>query len=318
MSEPSGKTLQRRHVEALVSIADHGSVHRAAAALGMPQPALSRLLADAEARLGGRVFDRSVHGSKPTLRGKTVLAQARFLLRGLQRLDQAIDASGPVVKLGCIPRAMHTLMPHLLTRVHGGADAQEGHGDAPALRMSVIEDSSIRLFESLRQEGLDFAVMRHESGPAGIGKDFAVERLYDERPLIVCGAGNAALGPGPIALAELAEREWILPSAQTTSRAMLERFWVRHRLPALRSVIETRTFESNLALVAETPFISVVPEFIARRHARLGLIRILDVRPAFPSNPVMLVYNHAAKGDAVLESFRQTVHAAARDARKGF
>lgn len=316
MPATSVKPLQRRHVEAVVAIADHGSVHRAATALGMPQPALSRLLAEAETRLGGRLFDRSVHGSKPTLRGRTVLAQARFALHSMQRLDHAMDASGPVVRLGCIPRAMHTLMPHLLTRLHRREAPDGRQGPEPALRISVVEDSSMRLFAALREEELDFAVMRHESGPSGIGKEFAVERLYDERALIVCGRANTGLGAGPVALAELAGHEWILPSPQTTSRAMLERFWARHRLPALRSVIETRTFESNLALVAETPFISVVPEFIARRYERLGLVRILDVRPAFPANPVMLVCSHEARGDAVLELFRGMVHEAARGARK--
>lgn len=314
MSVPIKKPLQRRHIEALVSIADHGSVHRAAIDLGVPQPALSRLLAEAEDRLGGRVFERSVHGSTPTARGLTVLTQARFVLRGIERLDKVIDASGSTVKLGCIPRAMHSVMPHLLNRVHSPATADQASGVAPVFRMKVIEDSSTLLFDALCKEKLDFAIMRHVAGAAGIGNEFVVERLYEERPLIVCSADNRMFADRTVSLAQLADQEWILPSPETTSRAVLDRFWTEQGLPPIRSVIETRTFESNLALVADTPFISIVPESIAHRHARLGLVRILDVRPPLPASTVMLVYNHAVKSDAVLEPFRRMVHAAAQDA----
>jgi DNA-binding transcriptional LysR family regulator len=318
MSISAKKPLQRRHIEALVSIADHGSVHRAALSLGMPQPALSRLLSEAEDRLGARVFERSVHGSKPTTRGKAVIGQARFVLRGIERLDTVIDASGSTVRLGCIPRAMHSVMPYLLNRVHSQSPEDRASSGLPVFRMNVVEDSSILLFDALYKEKLDFAIMRHVAGASGIGNNFTVERLYEERPLIVCSAENQAFGKRTIDLAILAGQEWILPSLETTSRAVLDRFWNEQGLPPIRSVIETRTFESNLALVADTPFISIVPESIARRYAGLGLIKILNVRPALPANTVMLVYNHAIKADSVLEPFRQMIHTAAQDALKNF
>lgn len=318
MTVPAKKPLQRRHIEALVSIADHSSVHRAAISLGMPQPALSRLLSEAEDRLGARVFERSVHGSKPTIRGKAVITQARFVLRGIERLDKITDASGSTVKLGCIPRAMHSVMPYLLSRVHSQSSGDHASNGLPVFRMNVIEDSSILLFDALCKEKLDFAIMRHVAGAAGISSDFMAERLYEERPLIVCSAGNRTFGKRTIDLAVLADQEWILPSLETTSRAVLDRFWNEQGLPPIRSVIETRTFESNLALVADTPFISIVPESIARRYAGLGLVKILNVRPALPASTVMLVYNHAIKADTVLEPFRQIIHAAAHDALKKF
>ncbi|MEO6986779.1 MAG: LysR family transcriptional regulator [Paralcaligenes sp.] len=284
----------------------------------MPQPALSRLLSEAEDRLGARVFERSVHGSKPTIRGNIVIGQARFVLRGIERLDKVIDASGSTVKLGCIPRAMHSVMPHLLNRVHSQSSEEHASNGLPIFRMNVIEDSSILLFDALCKEKLDFAIMRHVAGASGIGDNFTAERLYEERPLIVCSVKNQTFGKRTIDLVILANQEWILPSLETTSRAVLDRFWNEQGLPPIRSIIETRTFESNLALVADTPFISIVPESIARRYAGLGLVKILNVRPALPTNTVMLVYNRAIKADTVLEPFRQMIHAAARDALKNF
>jgi len=57
----SRQPLQRRHIEALVAVADHQSVHRAARELGMTQPAVSRLLADAEKMLGARPRRKNKH-----------------------------------------------------------------------------------------------------------------------------------------------------------------------------------------------------------------------------------------------------------------
>src|SRR3546814_16194572 len=84
--------------------------------LDVHQPTLSRLLAEAEARLGGRVFDRPVQGSSPTTLGKLILAQARFVLQGIQRLEDA-TSSGITINLGCIPRATHSIIPRLLNRI---------------------------------------------------------------------------------------------------------------------------------------------------------------------------------------------------------
>lgn len=310
------KPLQRRHIEALVAVADHGSVHRAATRLDMPQPALSRLLAEAEDRLGGRIFGRSVHGMTPTAEGIIVLAQARFTLRSIERLDRVIDPSRAAIKLGCIPRAMHSVMPHVLNRMHARPLKDQEADALPLFRLNVTEDSSAALLHQIRKEKLDFAILRHVADAAGIGHGFNVEKLYDERPVVVCSNNNPHFKSNTIRLEQLADQEWILPSMETTSREVLDKFWREQDLPSIRSVIETRTFESNLALVAETPFISIVPESFARRHERLKLIRILNVRPALPASAVMLVYNQTVKGDVLLESFRELIHAAVRDSMK--
>lgn len=178
----------------------------------------------------------------------------------------------------------------------------------------VIEDSSTQLLTDLESEKLDFAIMRHVAGAAGIGTDYVTERLYDERPLIICSATNTTFTDKTYTLEQLTKREWILPSLGTTSRAVLDRFWRENELPPIKSVIETRTFESNLALVAKTSFISIVPESIARHYGSLNLIKIIDVYPALPPSTVMLVFNQAIIDDAVCQPFRTLVHAAARDA----
>ena len=310
------KSLQRRHIEALVAVAEHGSIHCAAISMNMPQPALSRLLVEAEARLQGQIFERSVYGTRPTSQGSHVLAQARFALRSIERLDHMIDPVKIEVKLGCIPRAMHSVMPHILNRLHSRSLNNEVMGELPLFHLSVTEDSSFHLLDQIHKDKLDFAILRHTADTQQIIQKFCYEKLYDERPVIICSSNNPRFNNKKINIRDLLDEEWILPSMETTSRLVLDQFWLDLGLPPIRSVIETRTFDSNLALVTQTPFISIVPESLARRHEHLKLIKILNVQPELPASAVMLVYNKTIKGDMLLESCRELIHEATHDSLK--
>jgi DNA-binding transcriptional LysR family regulator len=317
MTQSTKRQLQRRHIQTLVAVGDSRSVHRAARELGMPQPAVSRLLAEAEQMLGARLFERSSHGSKPTAQGEAILAQARFALRGIERLNDVITKEGPTIKLGCIPRAMYTLVPRLLDRVYSAsAEDAETHAANLGFRFSVTEGSSATLLEALSRGSLDFAILRSTSGATDLGDDLIMEPLYNDRIVIVCAAENPALPKTPITLKRLVDQGWVLPQVQTTSRAAFDRFWAEHSLPPIRPVIEVRSFETNLALVAGTRFISIAPESIARRHTGFGQLRVLQVRPALPGSPVMLAFNRMIEGSGVLNGFRRLIHDTALAARR--
>lgn len=316
MSHRKKKSLQRSHIEALVAVAEHGSIHTAAMSMKMSQPALSRLLVEAEARLEGRIFERSVNGTTPTAQGRYLIAQARFTLRSIERLDHMVDPAKIEVKLGCIPRAMHSLMPHILNRLHSQSSGDQLIESLSSFRLNVTEDSSFHLLDQIHKDKLDFAILRHTADTQQIIQNFCYEKLYDERPVIISAYNNSRFSNKVINIKELLTEEWILPSIETTSRLVLDKFWMDLGLPPIRSVIETRTFESNLALVTETPFISIVPESLARRHESLKLIKILDVQPRLPASAVMLVYNNAIKDDMLLESCRELIHKATHDSLK--
>jgi DNA-binding transcriptional LysR family regulator len=318
------KPLQRRHIEALVAIGDSLSVHRAARELGVPQPVLSRLLGEAETLIGARLFDRSSHGSEPTAQGRLVLPRARFVLRMMERLNEVMSDSAPPIQLGCIPRAMHTLIPHLLAHVYpeaghaaaaqgGQAPAKEAdaaHAEGAGMRFEVHEGNSVALFGGVVAGDLDFAIFR--GNIRDTSDEWVIERLYDERTVIYCAADHPDIPAGPVPLSRLTGLGWALPEPDTTSRRAFDAFWGEHGLPPIKPVIETRSFEASLALVAGTRLVSIAPESIVRRHVGFGVLRIVKVRRALPGNPVMLAFNRMAEEDPVLSRFRRYVHEAAR------
>lgn len=297
--------FQRRHMEVLVTIADSGSIHKAALQLGISQPAVSKVLADIEQGFGARLFERTASGSALTDKGQALVAQARFLVRSIERLDLAAQSEAAVVRFGCIPRAMRTLMPHIVNRMAGAASYQ----------LKVVEEASAALLAAIQSARLDFAVMRHVGGEEAIGRQLVVERLYDERPLIVASARHPLAKRRQIALHSLLQQRWVLPAVATTSRTVLDRFCQEQGLPLIQPVMETRSLDSSVALVAGTDLLSLLPESLARWYEKTGLVSVLRVAPALPSTAVLLVSDPQAQNDPTLAAFRALVLEAAASAR---
>ncbi|MFF1838297.1 LysR family transcriptional regulator [Streptomyces sp. NPDC058231] len=73
--------LDLRLVRYFTVVAEHGNFHRAAAALHVAQPSLSRQIQRLEDRLGVRLLDRTSQGSTLTEAGRVFLPQAEALVR---------------------------------------------------------------------------------------------------------------------------------------------------------------------------------------------------------------------------------------------
>ena len=122
-----GLPLDIRRLRHVAAIGQHGSLGRAATALGMSQPALSKSIKVLEAALGVRLFERGKRGATPTTFGQLVLSRAGALIQNLDALVGEIDrmnglAVGTLsVGAGFFPHD-HLVVPALarLARKHPG------------------------------------------------------------------------------------------------------------------------------------------------------------------------------------------------------
>ncbi len=89
----SPATLSRADLELLLHIADGGSLAAAARRLDRAPPGVSKALAALESRLGARLMHRTTRRLQFTAEGEAVLAQARDIVAGFERLDEALDQS---------------------------------------------------------------------------------------------------------------------------------------------------------------------------------------------------------------------------------
>lgn len=84
--------LSLRQVEAFKAVIEHGSISRAAAALHVSQPAVSKMIANLEADAGLVLFDRVKGRLAPTERGARLYDEVDRIFSGVQQVENAVEA----------------------------------------------------------------------------------------------------------------------------------------------------------------------------------------------------------------------------------
>lgn len=288
-----------------MAVARAGSVHAAARKLGIPQPAVSRLVAATERSLGVALFARSRTGTQLTETGERVLHQIGFALHALEGVAEAAKQPEAVLRLGCIPRVMHVWIPHVLAHIDR---------EHPPFRVHVSVLNSEELADGIASARLDYAVGLR-TAPAASAESVVVEELYNEKTVVVCGRDNRTIPSSGCTLTQLASMNWVLPRRGAFSRDLLDRLTAKAGLSEIVPVIESASFESTLSVVAGTRYIGIAPEFAARRFERLKMVRIVRTSPALGSSPVMLQFRTAQREHPAHSAFRALAMSAAREVR---
>src|SRR5919206_1160967 len=103
MSEDEGRLLvfpraadaiELRHLRAFVAVAEELNFGRAAAALYVSQPALSRQIQALEELVGCQLLRRSTHRVELTLAGEALLDRARRVLGDVDEAVTSVQAGG--------------------------------------------------------------------------------------------------------------------------------------------------------------------------------------------------------------------------------
>jgi DNA-binding transcriptional LysR family regulator len=302
--------LSPRHLRLIDAIAEHGSVHRAARALGVSQPAASMLLRAAEAQLGQPLFVRTRTGALPTPFGAQFLQRLRIAVRELEAIDSAAVAGGrPLLRLGAIPRAMQAILARALTALLAAE---------PALRLTIEEGSAHQLLEALRGGALDAVIGRSLDGAAGSAAGAAAagtqalsfERLFDERTVIVEGAHGPRTGR--TTLAALAARDWILPPRGSFARDLIDSSFIAAGLQPPLPRVESAIYASSLELAAATRMLTLAPDSALAAMPRTGRVRPVDLRRPLPRSPVYLITRHHSNGLTAIAALRHALLAARR------
>lgn len=181
--------------------ADLGSFSRAAASLGVTQPALSNGIAALERTLGGALFDRSTTGVRLTPLAIRVLPHLHALLASLDGMiseaRRATDQESEPLRLGVSP----LIHPALIARAF-----QAARQHAPAT-LILKEDNLADLRAALLSRRLDLILVPAVTDPTGCER-----RQIDREPIhyLASSAGPAIDGHQPIELAELSGRALVM------------------------------------------------------------------------------------------------------------
>jgi len=212
------RMLDIRQLKHIVELDRYKHYRRAADALCISQPALTKSIQQLEELLGVTLFDRESGGVRPTPSCAVILEHARRVFLELDamqdRLDSLLNLRGGELRVGTGPIMAEYLLPEPLLRLLQ---------DFPELRVEVVVDDWSNLPRLLREGSLhafviDIARLRDEA-------DLEVVALGRIENILVCRAGHS-LAPGgrvtpqdllrfPLALPRMTQRlsNWLIRNA---------------------------------------------------------------------------------------------------------
>ncbi len=150
----------------VVTIAETGSISKAAEKLYMAQSSLSQFLNRLESDLGVKLFSRTAGGVRPTLSGEIYIRSARQMLRQYRMVQAELkDMERPSegrIEFGISSFRGEFLLPKTLSRFRT---------KAPAVEVVIHEMDSIDIRRKIASGELDMAlVANHQGEHKGQGK----------------------------------------------------------------------------------------------------------------------------------------------------
>jgi DNA-binding transcriptional LysR family regulator len=300
--EPAWLRLRTRQLLLVAHLGREGHLGRAAATMGISQPAATRLLQEMEDTLGSALFLRGARGMQPTAGGEVLLRYARQVLNdfGAARRELAALAAGlhGTLRVGSVPSAMPPLVAPVL------AQFKARHG-----RVAVAVDvatSDVMLLQLGRGE-VDLMLGRLLEGHHDDEHE-AVPVLDEAQVVVARQAHPLAEGEGDaLTMRELARWPWVVqpPGSPQAGRfrSMMREAGVHRRL----DITETASTIATTALLEASDMLAVMPASLAGHYARLGVLRTLPIALPLHVPDVHLVWRRARELSAPAAAFRDMV-----------
>lgn len=240
---------------------------RAAARLGIVQPALSTQIAKLERDLQVQLFNRSRRGVTPTAAGtdlyKMLLPLTTEVASVRQRMRDLSGHASGAVRLGVVPSLGVSIMPRLL------ADYCNGHPEV-ALRLS--EAYSSELVERLEAGALDVVIVNRSQKLQGLD----VRPLVVEELVLVLATDSPLAGAGEMTLDGVPPEKLIVPTPGQGLRVVIDSALARRKLVA-RPSLEIDALNPTLELVKTGNWATILPISAISHELEQGTLRICRV-----------------------------------------
>jgi len=275
--------LRIRHLRLIETLVQAGSLHKAAKALHVSQPAASAMLQEAESALGVVLFDRSRRGVMLNERGMVAVSRLKTVLGELGMLAQDLRSAEatPVLRIGTLPHAYFGVLQRFLSKFLSSAKC----------RLDLIDGSAADLLTRLQQKELDCFIGRMPAARIDDfrGRGFFYQPLYDLEIAVLGACSHPLAGKRKITLQDLSKCSWILPREGSNSRYVLTAAFAAAGLEPPRIEIETSSFAFTLPLLPGSDYLTVAPRDACMNQQRLGVGRILAIRLPQLLTPVAFV-----------------------------
>jgi molybdate transport repressor ModE-like protein len=214
VSRSDEQALDVGRLRLLHEVSVRGSIAGAARAVGLTASAVSQQLAALERQAGTALLDRTPHGVELTPAGVVLCRRAEAILAvlvsaraDLDRLNGAVHGE---VRLATVASAAATVVSDALRTL------RSAH---PDIGVSVVAAEPSQSIALLHAADVDLAVVdQYDAQPFAVPDQFGAVGLLSEALVVVAPAGALRSGR-PVQLADLANRDWVMPPEEAACGA---------------------------------------------------------------------------------------------------
>jgi DNA-binding transcriptional LysR family regulator len=281
----------------LVAIVDHGSFGRAAEALHLTQPALSKSIRRLEKALRVRVLERTPRGVLLTRDGEYILESAREVVATLIRAEREAEA-----RQGSVLARVHVGLGRYVNPQVLAAAMRTVIAASSATELVVADGSAERLIRGVQAGDLDLALVCVEASE--VPARLEARELARDAGVLAARAGHVLARQRTIGVEALAAAEWVLPPKSHPLIRQLAPLAAARGAP-LRVRAQTSSLQIARELVASSDAVTVLPRSFVGRSDHELLVELASVGFEW-SLPVTLI----ARGADVLPPCARRLYSA--------
>jgi DNA-binding transcriptional LysR family regulator len=265
-----------------ICVSEEKSFSIAGYRLHKSQSSVSTQIKLLEEQLGCKLFDRSAHPPKLTETGGAVLQFAKEFVNRARDLERdlkefSLGVSGEV-RVGTIS----SISTYLLLPTIGKLLRK-----FPKLKVSILNQSRSLLFETVRQAGVDFAIVLSDREP----ENLAVKILKSERLCFVVSPKSGLGSKKRAVLGDLAQAPFVVGLKGSEYTKMIDRLLRELGLKEIHVAIRISNWEGIKEAVRAGIGLAILPRFVVERDLRDRTITEVFIGKVRLAANIMLLEN---------------------------
>jgi DNA-binding transcriptional LysR family regulator len=295
---------QLRDIEYFSLVAEHGNLGRAAEALGLSQPALSKSLRRLENSMEAKLVKRTFKGVELTAVGAALFSHVRRLRFALDDVTREVadltHGRTGHLRVGTAPSLSIHLLPAACAALLK---------EAPRVTFTVTVLDRETALSVLRQGELDFTL--HALQPSR-REDLAEESLCEEELVVYASMGHRLAKKRQVTLADLARERWTVAASSAVPVQRLRQAFLDAGLPPPEIAVESNALPLRLELLASSDLLGLTAKSAVRdAAARSGLAEI-PVKGWTYTRPAGVIYRKDTYLSPTARRFIEILKATAR------
>src|SRR5688572_8198494 len=285
-------------LEYIVALDTHRHFVLASEKCFITQPTLSMQIQKLEDELGVKIFDRTKQPVIPTEIGKSIIAQARVILRESHLMQDLInnqkDQMTGELKVGIIP----TLAPYLLPPLF-----QQIREKYPHLNLVIKETITEEVIHELKNNRLDCAMVVTPLKDPSIKEDI----LFYEELFVYVSKKNSLIDKKYVLASEIDPSQlWLLEEGHCFRSQILNLCELRKRSD-FHLNYQTGNIETLKRMVDKSDGITILPELAVMEFSKPQLKFVKRLKEPRPAREVSLVTHRDYIKSKLIQSLKEGI-----------